>query len=69
MDRATDDVVYKLKRNLEKIEREIEIKEKELAELYGDKKQIVNDLGKLSDEQYESETLAKVYEQRRKQKG
>ncbi len=68
MDRTTDDIIYKLKRNLEKVEHDIEVKERELNELLARKEQIVNELGRYSDEEYESVTLAKVYEQRRKKK-
>ena len=60
------DVIDKLKMDLSKVERELELLERERDSLLSKKKTILKELGEHSDEQYEQDMLALVYEQRKK---
>ncbi len=68
MTRNDKDIIDKLKLELSRIDREIDLVQKDLDRLNGRKKQIMEQMAEHSDEQYEEDMLSLVYEQRKKQK-
>ena len=68
MTRNDKDIIDKLKLELSRIDREIDLAQKDLDRLNGRKKQIMEQMAEHSDEQYEEDMLSLVYEQRKKQK-
>ncbi len=68
MTRNDKDIIDKLKLELSRIDRDIDLAQKELDRLNGRKKQIMDQMAEHSDEQYEEDMLSLVYEQRKKQK-
>ena len=60
------DLIDKLKIDLKKIERDIESLEKDREILLSKKKAILKEISDHSDEKYEQDMLALVYEQRKK---
>lgn len=62
---ASNAEAERLKYELKKIENEKERLEKELSELEGRRQAILDELGEFTDDKYEENMLALVYEQRR----
>ncbi len=62
------EIVDKLQIELTRIDREIELAQKDMDRLVGRKKQILDEIAKHTDEEYEDKILSLVYEQRKKNK-
>ena len=62
------EIVDKLQIELTRIDREIELVQKDMDRLVGRKKQILDEIAKHTDEEYEDKILSLVYEQRKKNK-
>ena len=62
------EIVDKLQIELTRIDREIELAQKDMDRLVGRKKKILDEIAKHTDEEYEDKILSLVYEQRKKNK-
>lgn len=67
LSRTDKEIIEDLKVELSKLENEAEQLRKDLDRIEGRKKQIMQEIADHSDEKYEEEILAQVYQQRRKQ--
>ncbi len=68
MTRNDKDTIDRLRMELNRLDRDIELAQKELDRLLGRKKKIMEEMSMHSDEKYEEDVLTLVYEQRKKQK-
>lgn len=65
--RTNKDIIEDLKLQLSRLDDEAEQLRKELERIEGKKNQIMKEIAEHSDEKYEEDMLAQVYQQRRKQ--
>ena len=68
MTRNDKDTIDRLRMELNRLDRDIELAQKELDRLLGRKKKIMEEMSMHSDEKYEEYVLTLVYEQRKNQK-
>lgn len=64
--RTDKEIIDDLKIELGRLQAEEDQLKKELDRIQGKKKQVLEEIAKHSDEKYEEEMLAQVYQQRRK---
>ena len=63
--KSQKEILEDLKFQLDRIEEKIRVEKDELNALEAEKTRILREMGKYSNEQYEEDMLARVYEQRR----